>query len=389
MRYKFGEPSGRYIGNGGKYHVYADSISEIAPDGYNNLPVHKMAPGEFNFQYGPSTGGLMESVGITLTTPGELINSVAVDPSYKARSLKLKGKSVGEALLMVERINGFHAASNSLSFLMAVEDALNLQVTEEVQKARILQLELERIRSNLEVIKRLCEPAGFGVPVNQLGYLREKVSRIISGAAGHRFFFGANAPGCSRVSSSGINEKLREVGQEFQRLYAGLLESKIFLNRLQNNGVTRDSFLIGPAARASGLRYDTRAESGILPYRETPFYPVVREEKDCFGRFCVRGEEILNSIDIIASLGNLKETEQAEATEGSGEGCARLESPQGDIFYYVRLKNGSIEDLWHVSPGTLNIRAFQESMKGNIFTDFHFNWESFGMWISEVGVVIQ
>ncbi len=361
----------------------------MPPHEYGDLPVHKMAPGEFNFQYGPSTGGLMESVGITLTTPGELINSVAVDFSFKSRKLNLRGKSIRDALLTVERINGFHAASNSLAFLMSVEDALGMEVSEEVQKARILQLELERIRSHLEVIKRLCEPAGFGVPVNQLGYLREKISRIISRAAGHRFFFGANAPGYCSVSGSGINEKLREAGKEFQRIYAGLLESKIFLNRLQNNGLTRDNFLTGPAARASGLRYDSRIDSATLPYGDTPFYPVIREEKDCFGRFNVRGEEILNSIDIIASLGNIKETGKPSLQEGDGQGCARLESPQGDIFYYAGLNNGLIEDIWHVSPGTLNIRAFQESMKGNIFTDFHFNWESFGIWISEVGVVFQ
>jgi Ni,Fe-hydrogenase III large subunit len=28
-------------------------------------------------------------------------------------------------------------------------------------------------------------------------------------------------------------------------------------------------------------------------------------------------------------------------------------------------------------------------MQGNIFTDFHFNWESFGIWISEAGVEIE
>ena len=389
MHYKFGEPAGRYLGPGGKYHVYSESISEYAPRGFGEIHAHNMAPGEFNFQYGPSTGGLMESVGINLVTPGELINSAEVDPYFKARELKLKGQGLETALLMVERINGFHASSNSLAFLMAVEDALGIEVDYEVQKARILQLELERIRSNLEVMKRMCEPAGFGVPTNQLGYLREKISRIISSAAGHRFFFGVNSPGHASVTNSGVNEKLGVARQEFERIFSGLLESKIFLNRLQNNGTTKDQFLTGPAARASGMRYDSRIDSSILPYGDTPFFPVVREEKDCFGRFNVRGEEILNSIDIVASLGNIRGTQKPAAIGGDGEGCARVESPQGDIFYYVRIRDGKLEDIWHVSPGVLNVRAFQESMKGNIFTDFHFNWESFGIWISEIGVFFR
>lgn len=387
--FKFGNPQGRYLGPGGKYHVYSESISETPPNGIGPVPAHMPAPGEFNFQYGPSTGGMLESVGINLVTPGEMINSVDVDTSYKLRKMKIRGLDLNIALIMVERINGFHAAANAIAFTMAVEDALGMEVSDEVRKARIFQIEMERIRSNLEVLKRMCEPAGFGVPANQIGYLREKVSRIISQASGHRFFFGVNAPGSAAISSQGANEKLNGVKSEFRRIFHGLLESKIFLNRLQNNGVTLDQFLTGPAARAAGLRYDSRMDSNVLPYRDTPFYPVVREEKDCFGRFNVRGEEILNSVDIIASLGKINETQLQDPGKGDGKGCFRLESPQGDTFYYVELAGGKISDIWYVTPGYLNLRAFRESMKGNIFTDFHFNWESFGIWISELGVAIQ
>ena len=389
MRYEFGKSSGRYIGSGGNYHVYSNGISEAAPEGFEEIHAHRKAPGEFNFQYGPSTGGLVESAGLQFTTPGELINSVQVDPEYKTRKLKLKGQSMETAILTVERINGFHASSNTLAYIMAVEDALGIEPALEVQKARILQLELERVRSNLEVLKRMGEPAGFGVPVNQLGFIRENVSRIISKAAGHRFFFGVNAPGSALISNSGVNEKLSEVRKEFERIFSGLLQSKIFLNRLQNSCITREKFLTGPAARASGLRFDARLDSDSLPYGDTAFRPIVHDDGDIFSRMIVRGEEITNSIDIISSLGKIEPTPRLKIGEGSGQGSARIESPQGDLFYYVKLKNGLLEDIWYVTPSALNIRAFTESMKGNLFPDFHFNWESFGIWISELGVEIQ
>ena len=44
----------------------------------------------------------------------------------------------------------------------------------------------------------MAQAAGFGVPVNQLAYLREKVSRIIGRRGGHRYFFGVNS-----INSSG------------------------------------------------------------------------------------------------------------------------------------------------------------------------------------------
>ena len=73
----------------------------------------------------------------------------------------------------------------------------------------------------------------------------------------------------------------------------------------------------------------------------------------------------------------------------NGEGAARIESPQGDLFYYVKISDGRIDDIQMSSPSLLNIDAFRKSMAGNIFTDYHFNWESFGIWISELAVVMQ
>jgi Ni,Fe-hydrogenase III large subunit len=53
------------------------------------------------------------------------------------------------------------------------------------------------------------------------------------------------------------------------------------------------------------------------------------------------------------------------------------------------MDNGIIKQVEFVSPSISNILAFEISTPGNIFTDFHFNWESFGIWISEAGVEIK
>lgn len=389
-RYNFGDPEGRYIGDYGPYSVYTGAISRNTGKAAARTGLKPPMPGEFDFYYGPSTGGMIESVGIKLVTPGEMITSVEVNPDFKKRKIKVKGMSVKDALLRVERINGFHAASHATAFLGAVEDALRIKVSEPVKKARIAMMELERIRSHLEVIKRMGEPAGFGVPVNQLGYLREEVSRIISGVAGHRFYFGTSGIGTVSIDLSEIGSSLLRVKEEFKRIFEGLQKSKIFLNRLQNNGITKDEHLVGPAARAAGKEADARLDSTDLPYRDEGFKPVIRNEADCFGRFMVRGQEILASVEMIESIGHLPVQEKAPLTvSGSGEGAFRVESPQGDLFYYVKIMDGMIDDMWYVTPSFLNVRAFEQSMAGNIFTDFHFNWESFGIWISELGVEIS
>ncbi|MEM3676240.1 MAG: Ni,Fe-hydrogenase III large subunit [Thermoplasmataceae archaeon] len=386
--YKFGPPHGRFIGNTENFSVYEDTIAgEIL-----NIPEPKFAglPGEFIFNYGPAAGGLMESVALDFLTPGELIKDVKVDISPKRRTLSIEGRNLSDALLVVERINGFHAASHSIAYEMAVEDALDLEVPEGVLYSRILMLELERIRSNLLVVKRVCDPAGFGVPLNQIAYLIEKVSRIISRSTGHRYFFSSTSIGGCNIKTDGVRNAVIEIAAEFKKILENLLESKIFLNRLQNNGKVGDGYLIGPAARSAGIGIDARKDSKGLPYSELGFKPVLFDEPDAFGRFYVRGQEILESADLVLNVIDRCKNSTIKVTENlSGEGAARIESPQGDLFYYVKINEGVVDDLQISSPSLLNLNAFQRSMKGNIFTDYHFNWESFGIWISELAVVIR
>ena len=387
--YSFGEPSGRIIGHSQGFQVHAKII---ARENENVMqPEKKAVPqGEFYFGYGPSTGGMIESVGVDLLTPGELITEAYVNPSYKKRNVTIRGRIIGGASLVVERINAFHCASHSIAFASAVEDALGFDIPDGIGCTRIIALELERIRSNLLVIERMCQPAGFGVPANQLAILREEITRIVSRATGHRYFFSSISAGCSMMNLSGVGNAVRNISSTFGRIYDDLLESKIFMSRLINNGKVSTDLLIGPAARASGQASDARIDSPTLPYSMFGFTPVLHETSDAFARFQVRSEEILQSALIISdAIEAATTTGKMEKLEGDGEGAARVESPQGDLFYYVKIENSIVRDIVMVSPSSSNIAAFTQSMRGNIFTDFHFNWESFGIWISEAGVVFQ
>ena len=384
--YEEGKPDGRFIGNTKKYSIYGSHYNSTIEVVHEKPPERK--PEEFIFAYGPSTGGLMESVGLDILTPGEKITSISVDPTYKLRKIKVTGMGIQDALLRIERINGFHSASHAICFLRAVEDALQIEVPEEVQFNRIAQIEAERIRSHLLVIQKLAESAGFGVPVNQLSMIREKVSRIIGTQCGHRYFFAVNEIGKSRFMIDKLQEKLLEVIGEFRMISEGLMESKLFLNRLQNNGINRDPESTGPAARGAGIRHDARNELPVLPYEQLDYFPIVRDEGDAFSRFMIRSDEIFQSYDIIKNIHASKSMERLDydLQKMGGTGMARIESPSGDLFYSVEIEKGNVVDIGMISPSWRNVLSFRRSMEGNIFTDFHFNWESFGIWISELGV---
>ncbi|BDB97885.1 formate hydrogenlyase [Saccharolobus caldissimus] len=381
---------GRKIGKIGNYCLYDKVITEESCEETNLSPDAKYY-GAFKFVYGPSAGGLLESIKFDITTDGERILNINSIP-YKIRKIKVTGLSWEDALLKIERINAPFSASHIIAFLLAIEDAMNIEQDYQTQLKRIALLELERIRNHLFVIARLTEAASLSVPTFHLLYLIEETNRLIGKLCGHRYFFGVNYINKVNCNFEKLF-KILDIVKEFRLIFEGLLESRIFIDRLQQNGILRDRDSIGPAARAAGLEYDARLELNILPYKEIGFKIVKAEDADAFGRFLVRGYEIIESSKILIELTDIikdnTNTEEYKAINDEGEGLARVESPSGDLAYYVKIKEGRVTSAQLLSPSYVNLKSFMKSVKGTIFTDFQFNWESFGIWISEIGVNLE
>lgn len=391
--YRYGEPEGRLIGKLGNYDLYASVISPAS--NYVQPDQEIRSRGEFNFSYGPSTGGLMESVRFLISTPGEVINNISAYTEFKQRGLKIIGNTIEDAQLIIERINGFHSASHTIAFLLSIEDALGRIPDDNVQAKRIIEIELERIRSHIYVLSRMVEPAGFGVPLSFLNSLEERVSRLIGKYTGHRFFFGINGINSVNVDFAGIYVDLFPIADEIRKIQEALVGSAIFVDRLQNNGKVRSEKSTGPVARSSGFHFDARTDSEALPYASLGFMPVVEHDGDAYSRLIQRINEIFQSLEIIkkmdtySKLGIKFTSKDNSSLEKDGKGIARVESPAGDLTYLVEVKDGRIRKLDILTPSEINFPVFLESMKGGIFTDFHFNWESFGIWISELAVSIK
>lgn len=381
---------GRKIGKIGNYCLYDKVITEESCEEIN-ISTDDKYYGTFKFVYGPSAGGLLESVKFDITTDGERILNINSIP-YKIRKIKVTGLSWEDALLKIERINAPFSVSHTIAFLLAIEDAMNIEQDYQTQLKRIALLELERIRNHLFVIGRLTETASLSVPTFHLLYLIEETNRLIGKLCGHRYFFGVNYINKVNCNFEKLF-KILDIVKEFRLIFEGLLESRIFIDRLQQNGILRDRDSIGPAARAAGLGYDARLELNILPYKEIGFKIVKAEDADAFGRFLVRGYEIIESSKMLIELTDIikdnTNTKEYKAINDEGEGLARVESPSGDLAYYVKIKEGRVISAQLLSPSYVNLKSFMKSVKGTIFTDFQFNWESFGIWISEIGVNLE
>lgn len=344
-----------------------------------------------NFTYGPSAGGLPESVKFNIYTYGERVLSITPESWYKDRKIRILQDTPDAAMLKIERYNGILNPFYSSMLAMALEEMTGAEKDNSLDLARIIINEITRISDHIGIIAGLAEGAAQNVAFRYLHLLRERLLRIVSRRFGHRYFFGVNGyRGFSRpVDFHGISDEINTIVGEFNRVWGGLEESRIFTDRIQ--GTTRINFpwLIGPPARASGMKIDSRAGDQLLPYVDLGFVPCEQNTGDALGRVLVRKDEIANSSEIITlAEKGLSQVPESTNTFPDGTGAEftiRTETPGGDALMKVVLSDSRLSEIY-IRPSSLqNLAAFSEGMKGNLLTDFVFGYWSFGIHISELG----
>ncbi len=340
----------------------------------------------FPFNYGPSTGGMVETVDFKIYTYGERILSLDVITDFKKRVMKFSGSAFEEALLMIERFNGFYSFSYSTLLSREIERKLSLHVNGEIIRTRLVLLEIERIISHIFKTARLCEAASQNVASYWLLALRERMMRVVATETGHRYMFGVNRIGGlgRKINYIRIVEVAREVVAEYRRVIDGLTVSRIFIDRIENTCRIEEKFQRGPVLRASGVPYDYRSFDPY--YGDLKFKPVTETGGDSLSRFLVFSGEVFASLQLIEDAVSMKFGEYlGEPYDRIGAGG--IETPSGDARIVTDIENEKIGKLYIRTPSMLNMEAFASGIRGNVKTDIPFAFESFGIWISEMGDV--
>ncbi len=344
------------------------------------------------FPYGPSTGGMVESVYFDILTYGEKIDSMNYDPSFKNRSIRVTGLTPREGLLRLERLNGVHSASFSTLFCDACERAAEFNIPNEVKLARVVMIELERMSSHLFVASRLTGGASQNIAHMNILLLRENLLRIIASRFGHRYFFGMNKPGglARSIDLEGIDSDIEKISGEYEEILNTLLDSRIFIDRTDRTAIITGEDSAGPALRACGIPLDGRQFHTY--YGGLNFKCVNWSGGDSLSRFIVRSHEISESAKLIRQVTSKILRVPACSEDFPSPGNCKvggfLETPSGDASIILQFQKDVISRISLVSPSQWNLRAFSRSMKGNTFADFLFGFESLGIWISEMGDIV-
>lgn len=341
------------------------------------------------FPYGPSSGGMVESVYFDILTEGEKIEDIRYDTDFKNRTMKFTGLSMEEALLRMERMNGVHAASYSSLFCQICEKAMDMEITDDIKNLRVAMMEAERISSHLFVVSRLTGGASQNIAHMNTLLLRENLLRAIATAFGHRYFFGVNRIGGTGrpVNVKELGEQVMRISEEYGEIYHTLMDSRVFMDRLDRSAIIKGEKSSGPVMRGSGIKRDGRSSHRY--YEGLQFNVPTSNGGDALARFIVRSEEIVESASLIeqaiSGIGNVKlGSPEVHEVEGNIWG-GFMETPSGDASLILKIKSGHLEGIGFRSPSILNMEAFAESIHGNTFADFLFGYESLGIWVSEMG----
>jgi len=265
----------------------------------------------WTLNFGPQHPATHTTLRIVLTLDGETIVDAVPDIGYLHSGFEKLGEDLdfNQYVTIVDRMNYISPMANEIAWHHAVEKLLGVTLTPRCTYLRTILAELMRIHDHLLCVAAAALDLGAFTPFLYAFKQREKISDLAEYASGQRFHASYTRVGgvMYDVDDAWIN-RLRDFVAKFPAAHAeiaGLLtKNRIFVARLKGIGVLSREDAInysctGPIARASGVVRDLRKDEPYLAYGDLDFKVICSTSGDCYARYLVRMQEMLESIKII------------------------------------------------------------------------------------------
>lgn len=337
----------------------------------------------------PSTHGVFRAV---ITLDGETIVGLKPVMGYLHRNHEKIGERNTFLQIMpyTDRLDYFNSMSNNFGYALAVEKLMKIPVAERAEYIRVIMAELSRVQNHLVFIGNLLNDLGaMYTPALYAFEERELVLDIFEAVSGARmmcnyFRFG----GVVRDIPEDVMQKIKDL--VFERLPAKtdemdrfLTENEVLVSRLKGVHVLDGESAVqysmtGPVLRAAGVPYDIRRADPYSIYDRFEFDVACRQHGDLYDNYLIRLDEIYQSLRILQQAvkqipeGPINSQKlQYQVRVPAGEAYGRIESPKGELGYYV-ISNGKPNPWrYHVrAPSFINITALEKMCIGTKIADF-------------------
>jgi len=358
----------------------------------------------------PSTHGVLR---LLLEIDGETIVRIMPDIGYLHTGIEktCEAKFYQQVVPMTDRIDYLCPMTNNLTYCLAVEKLLGLEIPPRAQWLRVMLNELTRINSHLVWLGTHAMDIGAMTVFLYCFREREEILRLFEAVSGQRMM-----TSYFRIGGIAIEPPLDFFGRvktfidafpEHINEYENLLtQNPIFVMRTKGVAhLTKEDALAltatGPTLRASGVDVDLRRDAPYSGYENFKFNVPIATEGDVYARYLVRVQELRESQKIVKqALEGIPEgpvkadapkvvlpdrekmKTQMEAliyhfkivTEGftvpEGEVYQAVESPRGEMGYYVVSDGGAKPYRVHMrAPSFANLQSLQKMCKGRLIAD--------------------
>jgi ech hydrogenase subunit E len=329
--------------------------------------------------FGPQHPVLPEPIHLDLVVEDEKVVEAMPSIGFIHRGLErlVEKKDFIDFVYVAERICGICSFIHGMTYCIAVEEIMKIEVPQRAQYLRVIWSELSRIHSHLLWLGLMADAFGFESLFMHSWRLREKILDIIEETTGGRVIFGSAKVGGVRRdipadTLARIIKQLKGLEKEIKEITDVFLKDPSVLHRLGGVGVLTkqqayDLGTVGPTLRASGWATDMR-QLGYAAYKQIDFAPIVETAGDSYSRCAVRVKELFQSIDMIEQAASkIQEGPLEVKVTGTpdGEFFARTEQPRGEVIYYAKADGSRFLQRLRVrTPTFANIPALVQMLQG-------------------------
>ncbi len=336
----------------------------------------------------PSTHGVFRMVTLL---EGETIIDIKPVLGYLHRNHEKIGErnTFIQNIPFTDRLDYITSMSNNFGYVLTIEKLMGIKPPERAMYIRTMMAELTRIASHIVSVGFLLNDLGaFFTPMLYAMEERELILDIFEAVSGSRMMcnyyrFG----GVARDLPEGVFEKIRtlvndRLPRKIDEIDRYLTKNEVIRLRCEGVGILTPEDAInnaasGPVLRGSGVPYDIRRADPYEIYDRFEFDVAYGTHGDLYDRYLVRLEEMRQSLRILQQI--IRDIPDGEIQTGkpayqvrvpAGEAYGRIESPKGELGFYVVSDGKPNPYRYHIRSGSfVNLTSLAPMARGSKIAD--------------------
>jgi Ni,Fe-hydrogenase III large subunit len=345
---------------------------------------------------GPIHAGVIEPGSFRFMCFGEHVLHLEIHLGYQHRGVehRLLEREPRSLAPWVETIAGDTSVGHGWAYAAAIEQLVDLDVDPEIELARAVALELERVAMHLAGLAGLAADVGFLPGASTYGRLRTTAINTSMRLCGSRFGRGAVRPGASGMVlddelAALVRDNIALLRRDGEIIDDCFLSARSVRHRLAGVGVlstemTTQLGAVGMIARSAGIPIDARLPAHGL-YEHHPIARCIEATGDCLARARLRIAEVAASLDWLDRVMTephawRPQRAQLPLLPASQLAIAVVEGWRGEVVHCLetgpdgRLVHYKVQD-----PSLRNWMGLALAVRGNDISDFPICNKSFDL----------